>query len=75
MTYRFYVNEHKGRHDPTKGPNLCVKTLSAVSVIYFSTPLCWCQKHYLTFTYVKHTVSQEETRECTLWILRMHSRE
>jgi hypothetical protein len=71
----FYVNEHKGRHDPTKGSNLCVKTLCVVSVIYFSTPLCRCQENYLTFFYAKHTVPQAEARESTLWILHMHSHE
>ena len=75
----FYVNEHKGRHNPERGSSLCVKTLCPVSVTYFSTPLCWCQKHYLTFLYVKqtflyvkHTVRQAEAQKSTLWILRMH---
>ena len=68
----FYVNEHKGRHNPERGPSLCVKTLCSASVTYFSTPLCWCRKHYLTFLYEKHTVRQADARESTLWILRMH---
>ena len=50
---------------------MCVKTLCAVSVTYFSTPLRCGQKHYLTFLYVKHAVPQAEAQEFTLWILRM----
>ena len=58
MAYRYNVNIHKGRHDPQRKGNLCVKTKCAVSVTYFSTPLHGCQKHYLTFPYAKHTVPQ-----------------
>jgi hypothetical protein len=67
----YYVKTHKGRHDPQRWHNLCVKTLCAVSVTYLSTLLRCCQKHYLTFLYAKHTVRQAEARDFTLWILRM----
>lgn len=72
MAFRFYVTKHHGRHDPARKEKLAIKTLCAVSVTYFfSTPLHGCQKHYLTFSYAKHTVPQAEAWECTLWILYM----
>ena len=60
MAFRFYVNQHHGRHDPVRKERLAIKTLCAVSVIYFSTPLHGYQKHYLIFSYGKHTVPQTE---------------
>ena len=61
MAFRFYVNQHHGRHDPIRKERLAIKTLFAVSVTYFlSTKLHGCQKHYLTFLYAKHTVPQAE---------------
>ena len=61
----YYAKEEQFR-------KLAIKTLCAVSVTYFfSTPLHGCQKHYLTFSYAKHTVPQAEAWECTLWILYM----
>ena len=71
MVFRFYVNEHHGRHDPVRKERPAIKTLCTVSVTYFSTPLYGCQKHYLTFLYAKYTVPQAEAWECILWILYM----
>jgi hypothetical protein len=50
---------------------LAMKTLCAVSVTHFSTPLHGCQKHYLIFPDAKHIVPQAEAWECTLWTLYM----
>ena len=70
--FRFYVTNHHGSHDLARKEKLAIKTLCAVSVTYFfSTLLHGCQKHYLTFSYAKHTVPQVEAWECTLWILYM----
>ena len=61
MAFRFYVTKHHGRHDPVRKKMLAIKTLCVVSVTYFfSTPLHGYQKHYLTFSYAKHTVPQAE---------------
>jgi hypothetical protein len=50
----FYVTRHHGRHDPVRKDRLAMKTLCAVSITHFSTPLHDCQKYYLTFPYAKH---------------------
>ena len=60
MAFRFYVNKHHGRHDPVRKERLAIKTLYAVSVTYFSTPLHGCQKHYLIFPYAKYIMPQAE---------------
>ena len=45
--YRFYVKTHKGRHDPQRKENMCVKTKSVVSETYFSTSIMLLSKALL----------------------------